>query len=104
MHGVRALALQHGVREQGTAARAAQLVARHKLDETLARDLVDALHLLMGVRLTHQLRQRAQGLPASNQIQPSALSTLERESLHDALAIVRRFRSFLRQHFKLDSL
>ena len=104
VHGVRALALQHGVREQGTAARAAQLVARHNLDETVARDLVDALHLLMGVRLTHQLRQCAQGLPASNQIQPSALSTLERESLHDALAIVRRFRSFLRQHFKLDSL
>ena len=68
VHGVRALALQHGVREQGTAARLAQLVALGKLDPTLARDCVDALHLLMGVRLTHQLRQRADGLPASNRV------------------------------------
>ena len=104
VHGVRALALQHGVYEQGTAARVAQLVVLHKLDATLARDLIDALHLLMGLRLTHQLRQRAEGLPASNAVQPLALSTLERESLHDALAIVKRFRVFLRQHFKLDSL
>jgi signal-transduction protein with cAMP-binding, CBS, and nucleotidyltransferase domain len=37
-------------------------------------------------------------------VRPSALSTLEREPLHDALAIVKRFRSFLRQHFKFDAL
>lgn len=104
VHGVRALALQHGVREQGTAARVAQLVKAGQLDATLARDLVDALHLLMGVRLNHQLQQRAQGLPASNEVRPSALSTLEREPLHDALAIVKRFRLHLRQHFKFDSL
>jgi CBS domain-containing protein len=104
VHGVRALALQYGVREQGTAARVAKLVALQRLEADLARDLVDALHLLMGIRLTHQLRQRAKGLAASNEVRPSALSTLEREPLHDALAIVKRFRSFLRQHFKFDAL
>ena len=104
VHGVRAMALQHGVHEQGTAARLVQLAALHKLDATLARDLADALHLLMGVRLTHQLRQHALGLPASNRVQPSALSTLERESLHDALAIAKRFRTLLRLHFNLDNL
>jgi len=104
VHGVRALALQYGVREHGTAARLAQLVAQDRLDTDLARDLLDALHLLMGIRLTHQIRQRAQGLEASNEVRPSALSTLEREPLHDALAIVRRFRAFLRQHFKFDAL
>jgi CBS domain-containing protein len=70
----------------------------------LARDLVDALHLLMGIRLTHQLRQRAQGLAATNEVRPSALSTLEREPLHDALAIVKRFRASCVQHFKFDAL
>jgi CBS domain-containing protein len=104
VHGVRALALQYGVREQGTASRVAKLVALQRLEADLARDLVDALHLLMGIRLTHQLRQRAKGLAASNEVRPSALSTLEREPLHDALAIVKRFRSFLRQHFKFDAL
>ena len=104
VHGVRALALQYGVREQGTAARVARLVELQRLDQDLARDLVDALHLLMGIRLTHQLRQRAQGQAASNEVRPSELSTLEREPLHDALAIVKRFRGFLRLHFKFDAL
>ena len=58
----------------------------------------------MGIRLTHQLLQRAQGLAASNEVRPSELSTLEREPLHDALAIVKRFRAYLRQHFKFDAL
>ena len=104
VHGVRALALQYGVREQGTAARLARLAALQHIDPGLARDLLDALHLLMGLRLTHQLRQRAQGLAPGNEVRPSELSTLEREPLHDALAIVKRFRLFLRQHFKLDAL
>ena len=104
VHGVRALALQYGVREQGTAARVAALQRLGRLDEVMARDLVDALHLLMGIRLNHQLQQRAAGQAASNEVRPSALSTLEREPLHDALAIVKRFRLHLRQHFKFDSL
>ncbi len=104
VHGVRALALQYGVREQGTAARLTRLVALERLEPVLARDLIDALHLLMGIRLTHQLRQRAQGQAASNEVRPSELSTLEREPLHDALAIVKRFRAYLRQHFKFDAL
>ena len=104
VHGVRALALQYGVREQGTAARVAALQRLGRLDDVMARDLIDALHLLMGVRLNHQLKQRAAGQAAGNQVQLSALSTLEREPLHDALAIVKRFRLHLGQHFKFDSL
>ncbi len=104
VHGIRAMALQQGVHEQGTAARVAQLVARGALDAPQGRDLVDALHLLMAIRLSHQLQQRALGLAASNEVRPSALSTLEREPLHDALAIVKRFRLHLRRHFLLDSL
>ena len=102
VHGVRALALQYGVREQGTAGRLARLVQLERIDADLARDLVQALHLLMGIRLTHQLSQREQGLVAGNEVKPSELSTLEREPLHDALAIVKRFRLFLRQHFRFE--
>ncbi len=104
VHGVRALALQHGVQELGTAARLTRLAAAGHVDAALARDLIDALHLLMGIRLTHQLQQRAAGGVAGNQVRPSDLSTLEREPLHDALAIVKRFRGYLRQHFRLDAL
>jgi CBS domain-containing protein len=104
VHGVRALSLKYGVRAAGTAERLAALVAAGRLPAADARDLLDALRLLMGVRLTHQLAQRARGEPASNEVRPSDLSTLEREPLHDALAIVKRFRLFLRQHFRFDTL
>ena len=49
-------------------------------------------------------RRRAGGAQPGNEVKPSELGALEREPLHDALAIVKRFRGFLRQHFRLDSL
>jgi CBS domain-containing protein len=104
VHGVRALSLQYGVRELGTAARLDRLVALERIDAGLARDLMDALHFLMGLRLSHQLRQRAGGARPGNEIKASELGALEREPLRDSLAIVKRFRVFLRQHFKFDTL
>jgi CBS domain-containing protein len=102
VHGLRALALQHGVAAASSAGRLNALVTAGQIDGSLARDLLEALHLLMGLRLTHQLREDASGRPAGNEIRPSALSTLEREALRDALAIVWRFRAWLRQHFHFD--
>jgi signal-transduction protein with cAMP-binding, CBS, and nucleotidyltransferase domain len=65
---------------------------------------VDALHGLMDLRLTQQLRQCAQGAVAGNEIAPAALSEPERAQLQAALASVKRWRIFLRQHFHLDAL
>jgi CBS domain-containing protein len=104
VHGVRALSLQYGVRERGTAARLQRLVAMQRVDAALARDLIDALHCLMGVRLSHQLHQRAEGVTPGNEVRPSELGTLEREPLRRSLDIVKRFRVFLREHFRLDSI
>ena len=47
---------------------------------------------------------RAAGQQPDNLVRPSALGTLERDALHDALAIVKRFRSLLAQRFRLDAL
>jgi len=104
VHGVRALALQRGLAQRSTADRLAALAAAGHVDAITARDLTDALHLLMGLRLTHQLRQREGGRAASNEVRPSELSTLEREPLRDALDIVKAFRAWLRQHFRFDTL
>jgi len=104
VHGVRALALQQRVRTLGTVARIRDLVAAGQLDAALARDLVDALHFLMGLKLRHQLRQRQLGQVPGNLVLPSAMATMEREMLTDALAIIKRFRQFLGLHFHFDSL
>ena len=58
----------------------------------------------MALRLSHQLRQRAGGALPGNEVRASELGALEREPLRDSLAIVKRFRAFLRQHYRLDTL
>ena len=104
VHGVRALALRHRVRAVGTVDRLQALTACGAIDAPLARDLTDALHFMMALKLNHQLRERRLGLAPSNLVRPAELGTLEREPLQDALAIIRRFRVLLRQQFKLDTL
>ena len=104
VHGVRVLALQHRLHEVGTAARLRVLVEKNAIDAELARDLIDALHCLMGMKLTHQLRQRAAGEAPGNLVRPADLGTLERDALTHALGIVKRFRALLVQRFRLDAL
>ncbi|WP_088286620.1 putative nucleotidyltransferase substrate binding domain-containing protein [Ideonella sp. A 288] len=104
VHGVRAMALQQHLRVNGTAPRLRALVERGQVDADLARDVLDALHYLMALKLTHQLRQKQAGQQAGNLVRASELGTLERDPLHDALGIVRRFRSVLQHRFKLDAL
>lgn len=104
VHGARALALQYRVREPGTVARLRVLATQGRIEGALVRDLVDALHFLMGLKLRSNLQQRGAGQSPDNRLRLSALGTLERDALHDALAIVRRFRQWLRLHYRLDVL
>ena len=104
VHGVRALALQHHVNELGTAARLQVLANRGLIAAPMARDLTEALHFLMDLKLENNLRQRRAGQPVGNGVELASLGTLERDLLKDALAIIKRFRQHLRLHFRLDSL
>lgn len=104
VHGARALCLARGVRATGTTERLTLLQQRGELEATLTRDLTEALHYLMGLKLRHQLRQRAAGELPGNLVRPSELSTLERDQFKGALEIVGRFRALLRQRLRLDAL
>ena len=104
VHGVRSLALQSHVGALGTAERVRALVDARQLDADLARDLVEALHFLMGLKLRNNLAQRQLGQPVDNLVRMSAMSTLERDRLKESLAIVKRFRQHLQQHFRLGAL
>ena len=104
VHGVRALALQSRLAATGTAERLRALVELRQLDAALARDLVEALHVLMGLKLRNNLAQRQLGQPVNNLVRMAAMSTLEGDRLKDSLAIVKRFRQLLQQHFKLGAL
>lgn len=103
VHGVRALALEHRLDEVSTAARLRTLARRQHIAQDLARDLAEALHFVMGLKLKNNLHQKQLGQPLDNLAQLSSLGTLERDLLKDALAIIKRFRLFLRLHYKLDA-
>ncbi|WP_215781459.1 putative nucleotidyltransferase substrate binding domain-containing protein [Paludibacterium sp. B53371] len=104
VHGLRALALEHGIEEPSSQARATRLAAAGHLDPTLASDIQEALSFLLQLRLQHGLQQLERQMPVDNLIEPAALSTLERDLLKDALAVVKRFKTHLRHHYRLGSL
>ncbi len=104
VHGIRALALEHRLVEVNTSKRIRILVSQNHLAADLARDLVDALHFLMGLKLKHNLSQRQLQQPVDNLVRWSQFGTLERDLVKDSLAIIKRFKRHLRQHFKLDAL
>ncbi|MBN8509733.1 MAG: CBS domain-containing protein [Burkholderiales bacterium] len=104
VHGVRALALQAQIAPLATTERLRALVERARIDPSLARDLAETLHFMMGLKLKNNLLQRQLGQPADNLVRMADLSTLERDRLQDALGIIRRFRQFLQQHFRLGAL
>jgi CBS domain-containing protein len=104
VHGVRALALQYGIGAQGTADRLAVLAGAGRLPAGQADELRVALHRLLALRLTHQLQQRSAGEAADNLVRPAELGAADRQGLDEALAAVKRFRLWLRQHFKFDVL
>jgi len=101
VHGVRSLALQARVPALGTAERLHALVDGGQIDAGLARDLIEALHFLMALKLKNNLAQRQLGRPVDNLVRMSTLSTLQRDRLKNTLAIVKRFRQHLQQRFRL---
>jgi CBS domain-containing protein len=97
VHGVRALALEKGLHETYTAARIGRLAELGVFEPQFARELAEALHYLMTLRLDAQIAEVA----ATSLVKPGELSTMERDLLRDAFHIVKRLRDMLRRHFNL---
>jgi CBS domain-containing protein len=88
VHGVRSLALQAHVSALNTAERLRSPVEARRLDADLARDLVESLYVLMGLKLKNNLTQRQQAQPMNNLARMSTLGTLDRDQLKEAMAII----------------
>ncbi|ABL73170.1 CBS domain-containing protein (plasmid) [Paracoccus denitrificans] len=104
VHGTRALALEYGIAASGTRARLQALAGAGRIDAGLARDLADALHCMMALKLDSNLAQIARGQAPDNSIRPTELGRLDRQALRDSLNIVRDFKQWLGQHYRLDLL
>ena len=104
VHGLRSLALAHGINATSTQDRALALVAAGKLPANLADDLIDSLHFFMGLKLKIGLQKLETGHAATNAIQVEKLSSLDRDLLKDTLVVVRQFKTLLNQRFHLEAL
>ncbi len=103
VHGVRAYALEAGLHDTNTFDRLTQLADRGALDTNLAHDTAEALAFLLQLRLERGLEALALGATPDNRIVPAKLSTLERDLLKDAFAVVKKFKASVRYHFKVGS-
>jgi CBS domain-containing protein len=102
VHGVRSLALEQHVAATGTPARLEALVGAGLLPRKMATDLADALQFLMGLKLRAGLAELDTGRPVSGGVRVDRLSSLERDLLKDALAVVKRLRTLVRHRYHLD--
>lgn len=103
VHGVRALALEAHLSQTSTVARIEALVTAGRLQPQMATDLVECLRFFMGLKLSTGLQAIVQGRQPGG-IELHKLSSLDRDLLKDALGVVKRFKAFLRQHYRLDVL
>lgn len=99
VHGLRCLALRHGIRATNTLARCEALAAQGALPDELGRDLPQALDVFQRMRLDAQLAALADGRAADNLVDTAGLRRLDRELLRDALHVVKAFREHVRRVF-----
>lgn len=102
VHGVRALALEGALPQIGTVERLEALTRGQVLDREMAEALSQALHYLMGLKLKFGLRSLSIKQPPGNIIRLDELTSVERDILKDCLQQVKRFKTLLRHHFRLD--
>ncbi|WP_338691733.1 putative nucleotidyltransferase substrate binding domain-containing protein [Bradyrhizobium sp. 26S5] len=100
VHGIRSLALERGLVETATDKRINRLRDMGVLHATSARELHQAFHFMLMLRLDGQLAESAG--TAGTLVRPSSLSSMERDLLRDAFYVVKKFREFIRHHFNLS--
>lgn len=101
VHGVRTLALAHGIRRNSTFDRLAALGQADVLSKELARDVTQALAVFQRLRLAQQLVDDEAGRTPGNTVDVRGMRKLDRELLRDALRVVNAFKDRLRERFKL---
>ena len=99
VHGVRSMAIAHGILERSTDKRIARLRDLGVLKTEFTNDLSQAFRFLLMLRLDGQLAAAAGA--SGSLVRPAQLSSMERQLLRDALHVVKEFRDIVRHHFKL---
>lgn len=107
VHGVRTFALEQRVLATNTFERLEALVEAGVMQESVSKDISEALGLFVNIRLRQQIRRAEQaedGIdPTPNIIELQQLNKMDRELLRDALLVVKSFKKSLTSRFNLSS-
>lgn len=104
VQGVRALALEAGIRAQNTFDRIRELQSRNVLNAEYAKDLLDAYKFILGLRFKFQAQKIKENKEPDNYINPSLLSKAERSTLRDVFRFIKGFQDYLRERYNLAYL
>ena len=102
IHGVRALALEHGIHKTNTTERIKALNNIGYMSQEDAEDLLEALEIINTFRLHSQLEKLEKEHEIDNYICLTTLGKLERDMLKEALKTVEAFKKVVSYHFHLS--
>jgi len=102
IHGVRALALEHGITKTNTTERIKALNEIGYMNKEDAGDLLETLEVINTLRLHSQLKKLEKEKEIDNYICLTSLSKLERDTLKEALKTVEAFKKRVSYHFHLS--
>lgn len=102
IHGVRALALEHGITVTNTILRIKELNNMGFFSKEDTKELIEALEVINTLRLHSQLEQLAKGEQADNYIAITSLGKLERDILKEAIKCISAFKKLIHYHFHLS--
>lgn len=98
VHGVRALALEHGIEQTNTFERLDQLSTQRVLEQSTTENLSEALKLFIKLRLHQQLKKKSS---TNNQVNVKQLARTERDLLRHSLHVVKKFKEWLGYHYQI---
>lgn len=102
VHGVRTLALEHGITQNNTTLRIKALNDIGYFSEEDASDLLETLEVIHTLRLHSQLEKLEKNKVIDNYISITTLGKLERDILKEALKTVEQFKKRVSYHFHLS--
>jgi len=98
-NAARILALEQGISNCTTGERIRALSQAGIISDEFKRTITDAFDELLGILLTHQLRQRRAGQAPDKQVAPKDLSDIERGALRVSMRAVKRFQELVQNRF-----
>ncbi|PLA73631.1 nucleotidyltransferase [Hydrogenovibrio sp. SC-1] len=104
VHGVRCLALKHGITKTNTHWRIKALMDMGVLDETFGFELGEVLNFMNTLRLEAMIVQLNCEKTPDNLIQVTQLSSLQQDLLKDGFKVVSRFKQRIDHQFKVSAV